>query len=679
MTKTGGNAYLSYFYMHTLPALLLISFLSILLFFSLYNVSIVNSISFFIVCIIFLFIPGYVLLKLTRVRIDDLPLVVVSVAIGMAISPMLYYFSGIILNHYLYLLVVFTALIYGSYVIHHDGDLSNLTAKGKKYNVLYILIPFAIIFLFLHLSHFTDVHFMNNGNVFFRSHYTTESVFHLGIINRAMATLPPTYPYASGYSMPYHIDMHIIGVILSKYGFIDTIKTTFIYLPYLLFFLLFAIAALFLKTMKHTGVVICIAFGLFLFASDLGFIPGVLMDSLNGKPWTLVFKSTIWGLFTLNGIIPAVIMLFTFLVILKKYLKEKNYTLLILLAIIVYASFRMKSSMGPQIAACGAAVSIFMMFGNDRRLWSGLLLSMLAAGFFMSADLLLKPGFTENVSVLLLQPLNGMSHTASQLGVTAFINAVKQPLSHPVIFILFFVVYIIGFMGIRLLLFKYLADFFKTSLKHDGVFNFILLFSISGLILSEFIYLGDSSGNINNAAWFAGQSLFLAMYFPFLFLSRLDSTRIRIVLVVVFIFLSFPTTFQFLNLRYNDSYVKVTSGELQAVGYIKQKTSPDDVIWELPERYRPSLSAHLAGRETVFSMYMTFINSTVSKERIRERVRDIQTFYQVNTSVEERRNIIQLYNVSVVLAKKENRSFYDALGFLREMYSNNECVVYSVY
>ena len=403
------------------------------------------------------------------------------------------------------------------------------------------------------------------------------------------------------------------------------------------------------------------------------------MDSLNGKPWTLVFKSTIWGLFTLNGIIPAVIMLFTFLILLKKYLKDKNYILLLLLAIIVYASFRMKSSMGPQIAACGAAISIFMMFGDDRKLWSGLLLSMLAAGLFMSADLLLKPGFTENVSVFLLQPLNGMSHTASQLGVTAFINAVRQPLSHPVMFILFLVVYIIGFMGIRLLLFKYLADFFKTSIKQDGVFNFILLFSISGLILSEFIYLGDSSGNINNAAWFAGQSLFLAMYFPFLFLSRLESTRIRIVLIIVFIYFSFPTTFQFMNLRYNDSYVKVNSGELKAVEYIKENTGPDDVIWELPEKYRPSLSAHLAGRETVFSMYMTFINSTVSKERIRERVRDIQAFYQADTSVEERRNILRSYNASLVLVKKEKRRFYDAHEFLREMYSNNDRVIYRVY
>ncbi len=125
--------------------------------------------------------------------------------------------------------------------------------------------------------------------------------------------------------------------------------------------------------------------------------------------------------------------------------------------------------------------------------------------------------------------------------------------------------------------------------------------------------------------------------------------------------------------------MKVNSGELKAVEYIKENTGPDDVIWELPERYRPSLSAHLAGRETVFSMYLTFINSTVSKERIRERVRDIQAFYQADTSVGERRNILQSYNVSVVLAKKEKRRFYDAHEFLREMYSNNECVVYSIY
>ncbi len=626
--------------------------------------------------IAFFLCPGYSVLKLLKIKLSRLNCLVVAASVGLALSPMLYFFSMLLLNQYLYLFIIVVSIVYSIYAVMHVQEDTSSNGQLIRPDVLYILIPFIIIFIFLHLSHFSDVRFIKDGGVLFRAHYMTESLYHLGIISRVSAVLPPTYPYAAGYAMPYHIDMHLMAVIISEYGFIDIITTTFIYLPYVLLFLLFSTAAVFLRETGIKSALLCVSFGLFLFAADFSFVPGLMMDAFAGKPWTLIFKTTIWSLFTLNGIIPSLIVFFIFLIILNQYLRKENYALLILIVFLVYSAYRMKSSMGPQIAACGIAVSILMMISGNRKIWFALLGSLFFSSLLICADLILKPEYTEKMIVLSLLPFNGMLQTASQLNIPALIKAAQSPSSHLILFVLFLMIYVIGFMGVRLLVFKYVISAFRENLKDNGLIIFLLVFCFTGIILSEFLYLGEKHMRINNAGWFAVQSLFAAMFFPFLFLSRLKNRALAFGLLGCLMMISFPTTIHFLSLRHNPAYVEISKDQLQVVEYIKANTNPDDVIWEIPEKGRPSLSAHLSGRKTVLATYVTFITAVVSKKELRNRINDFRNFYHIKTTNEERKKILEKYDVSYIIDEACVQNTFNRMDFLKIVYQNKSVRVY---
>ncbi len=137
-----------------------------------------------------------------------------------------------------------------------------------------------------------------------------ESIFHLGIINVLKNVYPPYFPYASGVGFGhYHLNMHLEIEMFSRLFRIDTIRLAYFY----------SSPSLLLSSCLSSVSFCQKIFGLKISrcsdrSPDLWFRPILYPRSCSGLlphdgPWNNLFNSTIWPLLTLNGFLPAVIVM----------------------------------------------------------------------------------------------------------------------------------------------------------------------------------------------------------------------------------------------------------------------------------------------------------------------------------------------------------------------------------
>lgn len=271
------------------------------------HVPILQTSLFFLGTGIFLFFPGAAILDLLEWRDDPIQLFGLSLLIGLAISPIVYYFMSLIGISYAFIIFIVLTIFFVIY--------KNSYTKRSLFTPAHLVLPkgwwkaIGILFLLLlvlHFSHFGDIKLIDGGGYKLRISEYTETIYHLGVINAAEHTIPPVFPYASGYSLSeYHIDMHLVAVIFCKFLHIDPVLMTYYFLPFLLLGMIF-IAPAMLFYHLHKDVNLSLLLGVLMFSADFSFIPA-LWNGMDGSyPWTMFFCTTIWSIFTLNGVMAAV-------------------------------------------------------------------------------------------------------------------------------------------------------------------------------------------------------------------------------------------------------------------------------------------------------------------------------------------------------------------------------------
>jgi hypothetical protein len=610
------------------------------------------------------YVPGSLLLRFLRFNKDEYFINLFhSLALGTALVPVVYAIYRRL--QYSGLIYALGSLLFLAWLVFAIRDLKIGKAKiyTSFFDILSALVLLTAVFYLLHLSHFTDILFFKDG---FRLRISdlTEGDFHLGIINNIKNMYPPLDPFVSGASAShYHLNMHLEIEMFNRLFSVDTLKLTFFYFPLLYFCLLVFIPYIYFRKFwddKFIGVLS----GLLMFGSDLSFIPGVAGNFNADFPWTAVFRTTIWSLFTLNGYLPAIFIMFLSLIYIKEFYKEGGKSYLIMFSLLGYASFGFKSSMGFHLMSVAFITGLISwVYTKDKR---NLLMCIVSAAtlLVMCAEVIYLRQGTGNIVTVDL--FNGFRRSLK------FLNNAGIIMDNSLVS---FIIYVAAVFGIRLLGFYVIRDFFTKNI--NPVMIFLVIFSISGFVLAETVNIGAASGsNVNNSSWFALQSLMGAWFLLSNYLLNIRQSRKRLFVAMAIVLLSFPATFQFLSLRDSSSYDTFDSQEIEVIKYLEE-TPSDSVILFPPNFKGPSLAANFAGRQSVYSYYHSFVSHRKGLAEANDRLKDIALFFK-SDDLNIMPLILEKYKVNYVYAPSDYAERLDRTPGLEPAVKNSRYVAYKV-
>ncbi len=404
-----------------------------------------------------------------------------------------------------------------------------------------------------------------------------------------------------------------------------------------------------------------------MFGSGLSFIPGLLNEFSTNYPWTYYFRTTIWSLFTLNGVLPAYFIMFLCVFYLKKYYEDGRLLHLIVFGILGFSAFGFKSSMGLHIMGAavltGTASEIFMKNNNKGRMVCTV--SVLAL-FAMFLDVVFLRGGTGN-TIISLDLFNHFQRSLKHLGYSDISRAL-----YPAIF----PCYLLAVFGIRVIGLYLLKDILKKD-RFEPVVFFLIFFVISGFFLSEAIYLGTPFYIENDGVYFSVQALMAAWLLLAYFMLRVRYfSRKFFVYVCIAILLSVPSTAQFLSIRADSKYHYMNSDDMDVVHYLEQ-TPPESVILHPLNLNEPSLASNLAGRQSVISIFRSFVLSTIGEEEHISRSVYVDMFFN-SANTQRRSFVLEKYKVDYVYAPLKYGASLDNELILERVLKNSRYVLYRV-
>jgi hypothetical protein len=637
-----------------------------------YHLPFFQTAGFFIGIAVFLYLPGVCVLELLGWKDNPVSLSVLSILAGMALTPIAYYLAAVAGVQWAFPVPVACASGYALYKKLPGfpcRDCLRLPDGWWKGVAMLIVVLAA-----LHLSHFSDLHIEGDGGYRLSTTGYTETIYHLGIINAAGHGVPPVFPYASGYSLSeYHIDMHLVAVIFCKYLGIDATIMTFYFLPFLLMFMILAVPAVFFYDL-HKDVNLSLFFGLLMLGADFSFMP-ILWKGWNETfPWTLTFCTTIWSLFTLNGIMAAVPLFFGSVLAFQRFFSSRDIRHLIVFSLFTIASYRVKSSMGLQVIGVAFGALAYIEWRCHTGLWKKALPVLVLTGALIFLDILMKASPSGSGYVVRWDAFNGLISSAGYLAMDQWRVAALDPWGHPLTLLWALAIYFLGFMGVRIVFLKYCCDMVRPGKSLEAAVPFLVIFILGGIALAEMIFLGGRYDPINNAVWFRVQSIIAATYFVVYFISSLRLKWQKVAAVAIVVLLSFPSTINFLAWRHGGQSAVITKNQLLAADYIQRAVPGKAIILEYPNWNGPSLSANLAGRSVVFAYFRSFVRAKMGPEALAERDRDLKTFFMIDDE-DIRKTIIRKYGVEYLVLPTGQAGAFTRYPWASTLYSNPEVAV----
>lgn len=633
-----------------------------------YGLAFFDTLKFFIGVFVLFYLPGSLLIRALGFQaVNSLKYPVLALGTGTVVIPVFYMFLRYLNYPDFYAVSLFALCAAGwlYLVIRELGvEPNRLGLKLIDWFAVSVLLMFILVLL--HFSHFTDL-VLGAAGFQFRATDMTESVFHLGLINALTDTYPPPALYASGgtdFSF-YHLNMHLQAELLVRMFGLEPLHLVGFYMPLLYFTLLVLLPYVFVRESGGTALtgIVC---AVLIFGTDFSFIPAIALDMRPGFAWTTFFQSTIWSLFTLNGILPSLIALYLCIICLCDYFSRERPATLALFALLAYGAFGFKSSMGLQIGAAALATGLVIAFyGSQRRQGWSLVLASVAALAVMVFDLtVLRSGVGD--SIVTLAPLNHFHHALENLGMSDLSIDWYIPM---------IVLVLLGGLGVRTVGLLYLARRISQENPKNWNLVFVGLFFVCGYAISEMFFIGNPTGQ-NNAGWFYIQSLMASWFLLFLFLIEMQNRKhVYLASILTVIVLAAPSTVQFLHLRSDDHYVVFGQDELDVIDYLRH-TDSDSVILHPLNRDRPSLASNFAGRETVLSVWVSFVTEA---QGLSERAHNVLLFFDQETDMTERLQVLNKYRVDYVYGPTSELSFMENIPQAELALKSGNLVLYRVF
>jgi hypothetical protein len=622
----------------------------------------------FVVAVVMLiYFPGKLLLDIVKLRLKPLEDLILSLVLGMTVTILLYWIFALLgLRHLFALWPLAAAIVYfyrrrkrwrEIWRSHLSFDVSHVLLLGV---IILSLIPLATLPMYYH-----NLALLPQGDMTFL-HKPRDVIFHLSIANELTHSIPPQVPFLSGRPLGYHYAMDLLVALFGNSAWLSVLDLTVRFVP--TFFLIITVLAVFCfgRVWLHSPYGAVLAAFLVIFGEDFSFIPGLLLGSR--EIWSAQFfgAPTVYSLYFVNPMLPALGVLFSGLFCLVKFCEGERRGWMILTAFLFAIVMEYKVFVTAQVLA-GLAVAgcIYLILVRDTRLLRVLALTIVLAAPLGLYSLL---GAEAGSGIWVrFDPWPYIPEALEQLGLlktslgyqmnVLFTGGPKTFIGVAMVFLVALPGYLLGSLGMRVLAFPgLLKELFSPSYATVVRF-FVAIFVILGPLITLTVTVTPQGYppefEYNNAGWFYGQSKYVVWIFAVEFLIVLLRGKRRFwqaVTLSVVLGLSIPSAAQYFHSQMSHKLETLDQNELELMDFLSQSCSQGEVVFSR-QNVGTSLVAVTKCRVPVLNLGI-YTHPAISKSGLEQRRTDRDDFWNAWNGEELRDDILERYEVVYVVVDR---------------------------
>lgn len=495
----------------------------------------------------------------------------------------------------------------------------------------------------------------------------SDALLHVAIANELTHSIPPQNPVFAGQALSYHYGMDLVTAMMARGTGLSVADLTVRFVPMLL--VVGGMLTVFCFSRRwlggSNGFAALTALLVFL-GEDFSFVPG-LMHGWDFD-WTTAFNvPTVFSLFYVNPMLPAVGLLFAGLFCLQKYLDAPDYAWLALSAVCFAALSDVKVFTAAHLlGSLGATALVYVVI--DRRfelLKVAVVTTALTAPFLLNT--ILKNQAGANIEVIFGSAgyVDGAMQRIGLLvtGVPAFL-AVGLPL------------FLIASFGLRLVGgWAIVKTMFRPAAS--GPLRFMLaFFVVAGVVLTLTVRIVAKGHGYDNGVWFCVQSKFVAWIFAVEVLRRWYD-RLRslnwapalagALIAIPAVALAVPSTVQHFVVMSREAAASDPAAT-DAARFVASKARPGDVVL-----VNQAVMARVLAFAPVRLPVGYWAETLVSRDRYEQREALVLDFWRAWESGISRTDIPRYLGVRYVSAVKH--ADLHLPSDVKEVYSNADYVV----
>ncbi len=622
----------------------------------------------FVVAVLALiYLPGKLVLDTRSLGLKPLEDLTLALVLGITSSSFVYWISAVVAVPYVFAL--WPLLAAAVYFYRRRKGWSDTWRRDFSVEISHVLLAGVVILGLIPLvalpMYYRNVAFLPEGGMTFLRR-PRDAIFHLSIANELSHSIPPQVPFLAGKPLGYHYGMDLLVAMLSNSASLSVPDLTVRFVPTLLVITTLLAVFCFSRIWLRSQYAAVLSAFLVVLGEDLAFVPGLLLGSR--EIWSVQFfgAPTVYSLYFLNPMLPALAILFGGLFCLVKFCEEQGKTWLILTAFLlaVLVEYKVFVAVHAFMALAIAAV-IYLALFRDRRLLKVLVLTGLLTAPLITYTLL---GTAAGAGVWVrIDPWPYVLHSLEQLGlldtylgqqVAALWTRGAPPLGG---LIAFFAValpgYLLGSLGLRVIAIPVVIKELSFPRPPSAARFFVAVFVILGPLVTLTCTVTPRSyppdSQYNEAIWFFVQSKYVVWIFvveSIWSFCRGRRRALKALIVVVIVGLSIPSTAEYFHSRMRQRLDILGERELELVGFLDQGCIDGGVVFSRQQVAAP-VAALTRCRVPVLNIG-SYTNSFVSVSELRERRKDWDDFWDAWNKERVRTDILERYKVGYVVVDK---------------------------
>ena len=599
-----------------------------------YGVSVPDFLKYLFGLLVFVYMPGRVILRAARLEPGRPAATALSLALGLTSTVVIYKFAAFAGAEALYLLwVLACAVVLVLRAVRRPPRLRDLAFRVTPAGAGLAFVAVSVL-LMLVADNYRNALRQPDGSIVVHTR-AYDGFLRDAVVRELSHSVPPQMPFAAGYPLSYHYGMDLFNSIFYRYLHIGVPDLN--HRLSMTFFFALLLLTSYLLIGELGGSASASVMGAFLVVFGGGGL-SYLSTLFWGVPqWGNVFYTFHFVNFVnVNSFLPGLGVLLAGFFALSRYLRSDGPSWLPVSAFLLAASLEFKVFFAvPLFAALGVSAIAALLLGRGPRLikaalWTGIFSVPLTAASLLSnrggPRFVFSPEFVDWIRFTLanlkfralLEPWTGLVHQARITPVALLAAAAAVAL------------FLLGGFGLNALALPSLLRGMKSGKEADRIRLFLGSFAAACVAYFFFAHvsLGGKPRNFTNSYVYTLAPIVLGFFWAERLGAFIAGRRRawKVLILAGVIALSVPNTARFLWIKVGSPQPLVISrGFLEAADWLNRNSASDSVVMTAPD---VRLACYFADRRVVLEdSPFSFVSWHLTGAQEKERSDDIRRFF----------------------------------------------------
>ena len=603
--------------------------------FRLFGVSIPDFVKYILGLLLFVYVPGRAILWAARVEAGRLANTILSLALGLTSTAVIYKFAGFLNAEAVFFLWILAGAVFFVFKIVKRPPRGAAPALRVTPEGIGLACVALAVLLMLVADNYRNALPQPDGSIVVNTR-AYDGFLRDAVVRELSHTIPPQMPFAAGYPLSYHYGMDLFNAIFYKYLHIGVPDLNHRLSMTFFFALLVLTSYLFVRELSGSGMAAVLAAFLLIFGGG-----GLAYLS------TLFWGVSQWGnaFFTfhfvnfvnVNSFLPGLAILWAGFTALSRYLRTDRTAWLPVAAFLLAASLEFKMFFAfPLFAALGASAGIGLLFRHDPRILRATVWTVAFSAPLLVMSFLSNRGGPKFVFSLrfvdwIWFSLSGLKLRGLLGSWTALVHQSKVSPESLLASVAAIALFFLGGFGLNALAFPSLLRGMRSRRTEDRIRLFLGFFAAACVAYFFFVRvtLGGKPRNFTNTYVYTMAPLVLGFFLVERIAAVLAGKRRvwKVLAVTAVLALMVPNTARFLWIKVRAPQPLVVSRNfLEAADWLSGNSPAESVVLTAPE---VRLACYFADRRVVLEdSVFSFVSWHLTQDQQKEREDEIRRFFE---------------------------------------------------